>query len=113
MPRSGLLVPAARLDAESYIASLRHEFQTPGLPRLCFGTRYCLVVHFDFALPIALRAVAWIARRLAAILTLIARCLTNQNINQRGMDGILTFFRSVTFRAYRRRHMNSCLSPPP
>ena len=75
-----------------------------GLLRFCFGTRYSAVVYF--ALAIALRTVARISWRLATIFTFISCCLSNQNIDQRGMDWILTSFRSAAFGAYRRRHMN-------
>lgn len=68
--------------------------------------RYCFIVHFYFALPVAFRAVTGVAGRLATILTFISRGLSNQDVDQRGMDRILTSFRSVTFRAYHRRHMN-------
>ena len=69
-------------------------------------------MHFDFSLAIALGAVTGIAGRLEAILTLISGRLANQNIDQGGVDWILTFFRSVTFRAYRRRHMNLAFRQP-
>ena len=87
----------------------RHKYQLRGLLGFCFGTKYCAVVYF--ALAIALRTVTGIAWRLAAILTFISCHLSNQNIDQRGMDRILTFFRSPTFRAYRRRHMNFTFRP--
>jgi hypothetical protein len=76
------------------------------------GTRNSFVIHFYFALPVAFRAVTGIAGRLAAILTFISGRLANQNIDQGGVDRILTFFRSVTFRAYRRRHMNLAFRQP-
>ena len=81
------------------------RFERRGLLRPGFGTRNSLAIHFYFALPVALGAVTGIAGRLAAILTLISGRLANQNIDQGGVHRILTFFRSATFRAYRRRHM--------
>jgi len=87
---------------------VKHQkFQTPRSLRLCFGTRYSAVAYFYFAVATALRTVTGIAWRLATILTFLSRRLSNQNIDQRGMDRILTFLRSATFRAYRRRHVNS------
>ena len=84
-------------------------FRRRGLLTFCFGTRYCFVVYFYFALSVAFGALSGVARGLATIPTFISRGLSNQNVNQRGMDRILTSFRSVTFRAYHRRHMNSSL----
>jgi hypothetical protein len=69
------------------------------------------MVHFYFSLPVALRAVAGVARRLATILTLIARSFSNQNVYQGRVNWILTFFRSVAFRACRRRHLKSSFAP--
>jgi len=90
---------------------LEVEFEHWRLSRFCVGARCCPVVLFYFARSAALRAVTGIARRLVAIFTLISRRLSDQNINQRGMDSIPTFFRSVTFRAYRRCHINSSFTP--
>ena len=89
----------------------RHEcFRLRGLRRFSVGTRHCAVVYF--ALAIALWTVTGIAWRLTAILAFISRSLSNQDIDQRRMDRILTFFRTATFRAYRRRHMNFTLFVP-
>ena len=115
MPRNGILVLGegeevpCSIGCAIYIGKWNAaSFRIRGLLRLCFGTRYYAVVYF--ALAIALRTVTRIAWRLATILTFFSRRLSNQNIDQRGMDRILTSFRSATFRAYRRRHMNSTFS---
>jgi hypothetical protein len=88
------------------------SFERRGLLRSGFGRRNSFVIHFYFALPVAFRAVTGITRRLATILAFISRGLSNQNVDQRGMDRILTFFRSATFRTYERRHMNSSFFIP-
>jgi len=69
------------------------------------------MVHFYFTLPVALWAVAGVARRLTTILTFLSRRLSNQNVHQGRVNWILTFFRSTTFRAQRRRHMKSSFAP--
>ena len=62
------------------------------------------MVHFYFTLPVALWAVAGVARRLTTIPTFLSRRLSYQNVDQGGVNRILTFLCSVTFRAWRRRH---------